>query len=102
MHPVIALRSEPLPIVEHLILLLRGVASSFVIPGIVRLARRGVALRLERLAEEHAATCGRGGDHRIAVAEFVADEGAASSSDGVSDDARRANARAARQHCTNE
>ena len=99
---VIALRSESLAIIEHLELLLRGIASSFVITGIVGLARRGVALRLERLAEEHTAACGRGGDQRITVAKFVADECTASRSDGVSDDARRTNARAARQQSANE
>ena len=102
MHAVVALRAKALTIVERLELLLRGVAPSFVITGIVGLARRGVALRLERLAQEHAAACGRGGDQRITVAQFVADECTASRSDGVADDARRANARAARQHCANE
>src|ERR1700730_6652298 len=101
-HPVVALRSEPLTIIEHLVLLLCRVASSFVITGIVGLARRGVALRLERLAQEHTAASGRSGDQRIAVAEFVADECTARCSDGVSDDARRTNARAARQHRADE
>ena len=94
---VIELRPETLSFVEDLVLLLRGVAARFVIPGIVGFARRGAALRLERLAEEHTAACGRGGDQRITVAQFVADERTARRSDGVSDDARRTNARAARQ-----
>jgi len=57
---------------------------------------------LERFAEEHAAARGRGGDQRITVAQFVADERTASRSDGVSDDARRTNARAAGQHSADE
>ena len=102
MHAVLALRTEPLTIVEHLELLLCGVASSFVITGIVGFARSGVALGLERLAQKHPAACCRGGDQRITVAQFVANECTASRSDGVSDDARRTNVRATREHRADE
>ena len=94
--------AEALTFVERLKMLLHGVASSFVITDIVGLSRRGVALRQERLAQEHAAACGRSGDQRITVAQFVADERPASRSDGVADNAGGANARAARQYCANE
>ena len=61
-----------------------------------------VAPRLERLAQEHAAGCSRSGDQRIPVAKFVANERTAGRADGVADNARRANARAAREHSARE
>ena len=73
MHAVIALQSRSLPLVEGLELLLRRVATCFLITGIVGLVCRGIAPRLERLAEQHAAPRRGSGDQRIAVAEFVAE-----------------------------
>ena len=99
---VIELRPETLPFVERLELLLRRFASCFVIPGIVGLLRGGIAPSLERLAQKHAASRRRSGDQRITFAEFATDQRAASCADGVPDNARRTNARAAREHRARE
>jgi hypothetical protein len=61
-----------------------------------------VAPSLERLTQEYAGARASGRDQRIAVAKFVADQSTASRADGVADNSRRTNARAAGEESAHE
>ena len=56
MRRIIRLRGNPLPLGERLVLPFGGIALSLFISRSAGLLRRGPAPRLERLAEQHAAT----------------------------------------------
>ena len=94
---IIRLRRDSLPLVERLVLLLGSITSSFFIARIVGLPRGSAAPGLERFAEQGAATCADCREQRIAFSERVPQERAASRTDRVANDPRRADAGAAAQ-----
>ena len=102
MRRIIRLRSHALPLGERLVLPFGGIALSFFISRSVGLLRRGPAPRLERLAEQHAASCAEGRVERFAFAQFVTEQSATRRAGGVTDNASSATPRAAAEQRASE